>query len=60
MVKMTTPEADTPHSLETDGLYNYYCEDCDWRYPHVGRGEPDDVAWRKFRLAHDTPSLLVK
>lgn len=43
---------DTPkfvlHSLESDGLYNYWCRCGDWHYPHVGFGEPDEVAMSKF------------
>jgi Flp pilus assembly protein TadG len=43
------------HAMDGDGLCNYRCEGCDWRYAHVGVGNPDDVAWRKFGQAHPDP-----
>lgn len=42
-----TPKFAT-HNMETSGLYNYWCRCGDWRYSHVGFGEPDDVALSKF------------
>lgn len=47
------------HDIDSDGLCNYRCMGCGWRYAHIGWGDPDTVAMNWFEDFHNIEGDLL-